>query len=105
MAHKTYQYCVAENWGKGFITANDSRNLQPASFPGDVWRVPAHNQDANRWIAGVAGTHKTLSEAQAIVDAVITQAQSDWDALPAEEKAPSAGNENNTRPENITLTE
>ena len=53
----------------------------------------------------MAGTHKSLSEAQAVVDAVITQAQSDWDALPAEEKAPSAGNENNTRPEDITLTE
>ena len=105
MAHKTYQYCVAENWGKGFITADDSRKLAIRAFPGNVWRVPVHNQDANRWIAGVAGTHKTLSEAQAIVDAVITQAQSDWDALPAEEKAPSAGNENNTRPEDITLTE
>jgi len=29
---------------------------------------------------------KTLSEAQAIVDAEITQAQADWDALPAEQK-------------------
>ena len=105
MAHKTYQYCVAENWGKGFITANDSRNFQPASFPGDVWRVAAHNQDANRWIAGVAGTRKTLSEAQAIVDAIITQRQADWDALPAEQKAPSAGFENMTRPEDITLEE
>jgi hypothetical protein len=27
MAHKTYQYCVAENWGKGFITHNDSRKI------------------------------------------------------------------------------
>ena len=100
-----YQYCVATNWGKGFITANDSRNFQPASFPGDVWRVAAHNQDANRWIAGVAGTRKTLSEAQAIVDAIITQRQADWDALPAEQKAPSAGFENMTRPEDITLEE
>ena len=105
MAHKTYQYCVAENWGKGFISANDSRNLQPASFPGDVWRVPAHNQDANRWIAGVAGTHKTLSEAQAIVDAEITQRQADWDALPAEQKAPTPGFEGMTRPSNIVLEE
>ena len=76
MAHKTYQYCVAENWGKGFITHNDSRKLNILSFPGNVFRVPAHNQDANRWISGVAGVHKTLSEAQAIVDAEITQARS-----------------------------
>ena len=105
MAHKTYQYCVAENWGKGFITVNDSRKLGFRSFPGDVWRVDAHNQDANGWIANVKGTHKTLSEAQAIVDAEITQAQADWDALPAEQKAPSVGFELITRPEDITLEE
>ena len=51
MAHKTYQYCVAENWGK------------------------------------------------------VTQAQADWDALPAEQKAPTAGFESITRPTDITLTE
>ena len=34
MAHKTYQYCVAENWGKGFITADDSRKLALRGFPG-----------------------------------------------------------------------
>ena len=79
MAHKTYQYCVAENWGKGFITADDSRKLSLRGFPGDVWRVPAHNQDANRWVAGVAGTHKTLSEAQAIVDTEVQTAQTAWD--------------------------
>ena len=105
MAHKTYQYCVAENWGKGFITADDSRKIEIRAFPGNVWRVPAHNQDANRWIAGVAGTHKTLSEAQAIVDAEITQRQADWDALPAEQKAPTPGFEGMTRPSNIVLEE
>ena len=98
----TYQYCVAENWGKGFITANDSRKLQPRSFPGNVWRIPANDQDANRWIAGVNGARKTLSEAQAIVDAEVTQAQSDWDALPEEVKTDAT---NPGRPEDITLVE
>ena len=105
MAHKTYQYCVAENWGKGFITADDSRKLALSGFPGDVWRFPAHNQDANRWVSGVNGSHKTLSEAQAIVDAEITQRQADWDALPAEQKAPTPGFEGMTRPSNIVLEE
>ena len=100
-----YQYSVATNWGKGFITHNDAVKLEFTSFPGNVWRVNAHNQDANRWIAGVAGTHKTLSEAQAIVDAEVTQAQADWDALPADQKAPTAGFESITRPEDITLEE
>lgn len=103
MANKTYQYCVSENWGKGFITNEDSIKLLPLGFPGNLWRVPANNQHANRWISGVAGVHKTLSEAQAIVDAEITQAQSDWDALPEAEKAPALGH--NTRPEDITLEE
>ena len=101
----TYQYCVASNWGKGFITAEDSRKLQTRGFPGNVWRVPANNQDANRWIAGVAGERKTLSEAQAIVDAEVTQSQADWDALPAEQKAPTPGFEGISRPENIVLEE
>ena len=103
MAHKTYQYCVAENWGKGFITNDDSRKSSPLAFPGDVWRVPAHNQDAHRWISGVAGVHKTLAEAQAVVDSAVSAAQADWDALPEAEKAPAL--EHNTRPENITLEE
>jgi hypothetical protein len=72
-----YQYVVATNWGKGFITHEDSRKLSPSSFPGNLWKVPANNQDANRWIAGVAGVRKTLSEAQTIVDAEITTAQTD----------------------------
>ena len=106
MAHKTYQYCVAENWGKGFITHDDSRKLEFRSFPGNVWRVNAHNQDANRWIAGVAGTHKTLSEAQAIVDAEVTQAQADWDAIPEDDDRKNSGHPLYTpRPEDITLEE
>mgnify|MGYP003665657042 FL=1 len=105
MAHKTYQYCVATNWGKGFITHNDAVKLEFRSFPGDVWRVNAHNQDANGWVSRVKGTHKTLSEAQAIVDAEVTQAQADWDALPAEQKAPSIAFEDILRPIDITLEE
>ena len=99
------QYCTATNWGRGFITATDSRNVRPREYPGGVWKVPANRQDANRWIAGVAGVRKSLAEAQAIVDAEITQSQADWDALPADQKAPTMGFEANTRPEDITLEE
>ena len=100
-----YQYCTATNWGKGFITSNDSRNVGPSEYPGGVWKVPANSQDANRWIAGVAGVRKTLAEAQAIVDAEISQSQTDWDALPADRKAPTMGFESHTRPVDITLEE
>ena len=100
-----YQYCTATNWGKGFITANDSRTIGFSSYPGNLWKVPNNSQDANRWISGVSGVRKTLAEAQAIVDAEITAKQNDWDALPADQKAPTMGFETYTRPEDITLEE
>ena len=100
---KIYQYCVAENWGKGFIDYVESQRITFASYPGNVWQVPAHNKHGNLWIAKVAGTVKTKDEAQAIVDAEVQAAQAAWDALPAEEKAPAV--ENNTRPADITLEE
>ena len=97
---KTYQYCVAENWGKGFIDHVESIKITFKGFPGDVWQVPAYNKHANLWIAKVGGAVKTLSEAQAIVEADVTAAQTAWDALPEAEKG-----ESNPRPADITLTE
>jgi len=81
-----YKYCVAECWGTGFITHDDSSKFQISGFPGNVWQIPANNQDANLWVNKVAGIWKTKAEAQAIVDAIIAQAQADWDALPDSEK-------------------
>ena len=103
MAHKTYQYCVAENWGKGFIEHSESRKIAFSGFPGNVWQVPAHNKDANLWISKVLGTVKTKDEAQAIVDAEVQAAQAVWDATPDAEKAPAQPNI--TRPTDITLEE
>jgi hypothetical protein len=96
---KTYQYCVAENWGKGFIDHVESQRITFVGYPGNVWQVPAYNKHGNLWIAKVAGTVKTKTEAQAIVDA----AQAVWDALPDADKAPAI--ESNTRPADITLEE
>jgi len=100
---KTYQYCVAENWGKGFIEHSESVKIGFSGLPGNVWQVPAHNKHGNLWIAKVAGSVKTLAEAQAIVSAEVTAAQAAWDALPDAEKAPAV--ESNTRPADITLEE
>ena len=96
---KTYQYCVATNWGKGFIEHSESRKIAFSGLPGNVWQVPAHNKDANLWISKVLGVPKTLVEAQAIVDAEVTAEQTAWDALSDEQKA------NSTRPSDIILTE
>ena len=70
---KIYQYCVAENWGKGFITHTNSIKMSPKGFPGNVWRIATNSQYSNKWVTTVNGVHKTLVEAQAIVDAEIQE--------------------------------
>ena len=103
---KTYQYCVAENWGKGFIDHVESIKITFKGFPGDVWQVPAYNKHANLWIAKVGGTAKTLSEAQTIVSAEVTSAQNAWDSNNVEgESADEKNDRLGTRPADITLTE
>ena len=103
---KTYQYCVAENWGKGFIDHDESFRITFKSFPGNVWQVPAYNKHANLWIAKVAGAIKTKDEAQTIVSAIVTDNQNSWDAdnvdgETAEEKVLRIGD----RPADIILEE
>ena len=103
---KTYQYCVAENWGKGFIDHDESSRITFKGFPGDVWQVPAYNKHGNLWIAKVAGTVKTKDEAQTIVDAEMKKAQDAWDAdnedgESADEKIDRLG----AKPADITLVE
>ena len=98
---KTYQYCVAENRGKGFIDHVESQRITFAGYPANVWQVPAYNKHANLWIAKVAGVVKTKDEAQALVDAEVQAAQAAWDAQTDEQKA----DERNPRPADITLEE
>ena len=101
-----YQYCVATNWGKGFITHRDASKLDISSFPGDLWKVNANNQDANRWVAGVNGVRKSLSEAQVIVDEKIAAAQAEWDSIPDDDESKDTSSSLYiSRPEDITLTE
>ena len=76
---KTYQYCVAENWGKGFIDHVESQRITFVGYPGNVWQVPAYNKHGNLWIAKVAGTVKTKDEAQTIVTAKVDAAKTAWD--------------------------
>ena len=103
---KTYQYCVAENWGKGFIDHDESHRITFASFPGNVWQVPAYNKHGNLWIAKVAGAVKTKDEAQTIVTAIVDAAQDACDANnvdgeSSDEKIERLG----AKPVDITLTE
>ena len=93
-----YQYLTAKNWGKGFITTDDSSSFGPKGFPGDVWQVPANNRKANAWIKEVLGETKTREEAQAIVDAEVQAGQAQWDARPEDDK-------DRFRPQDIILPE
>ncbi len=76
---KTKQYCVAENWGKGFIEHGESFRITFRGLPGDVWQLPANNKAANLWISKVAGAIKTKDEAQTIVTAKVDAAKTAWD--------------------------
>ena len=101
---KTYQYCVAENWGKGFIDHDEATRITFKGFPGDVWQVPAYNKHANLWVAKVAGTLKTKDEAQTIVSAKITEYQNSWDANNVEGESVDEKNlRTGVRPVDITL--
>ena len=100
-----YLYCVAENTGKGFITHEDSRNFYRSGHPGNVW-VIGNNVYGQAWVTRKEATLKTLSEAQAIVDAIITSNQTTWDndnvdGETADEKNTRIGE----RPSSITLIE
>ena len=101
MANKNYQYCVAECWGKGFITHDDATKFSISGFPGNVWQVPANNRDANIWINGIAGIRKTVEEAQAIVTEQVQIAQAVYDSLPADDFR----KKQNARPNDIVLPE
>ena len=74
-----YQYCIAENWGKGFIENSESSVFTISGFPADIWQVPINNKKANLWIAKVLGTVKTKDEAQAILDTELATQRTAWD--------------------------
>ena len=100
MANNTY--CVATNWGKDFFTHTDRNDFYLSGHAGDVW-VVGNNAAGVSWINRVSGTAKVKSEAQAIVDGKVEESQADWDALPADQKAPSEGFASETRPTKYIL--
>jgi hypothetical protein len=89
-------YGTATNTGKGFFTAEDRRNFYLSGQPADVW-VIGNNEKGALWLAEKNGVEKTKAEAQALVTAQVTAAQTAWDALSDEAK------NMNPRPTDITL--
>jgi len=102
-----YQYCLAQNWGKGFITLDDALKFKIFEYPANIFQIPANDQNANLWIYKVSGTKKTKEEAQAIINEYITNLQNEWDALPenSPRKIPTSPYYGQGRPKNITITE
>ena len=79
MANDIFNYCVATNYGKGFITHDDSRRFWISGNPGNVW-VCTDCVESRHWVARNNGTSKTKTEAQAIVTGVVDDAKDAWDA-------------------------
>ena len=79
MANDIFNYCVATNTGKGFITHDDSRRFWISGQPGNVW-VCTDCVESRHWVARNNGTSKTKTEAQAIVTGVVDDAKDAWDA-------------------------
>ena len=92
-----FNYCVATNTGKGFITHTDSRKFWISGQPGNVW-VCDDIPESRHWVARNSGTVKTKSQAQTIVTDIIEAEQATWDDLSDDDKAASNG-----RPTTITL--
>ena len=64
MAFKYYQ---AENYGKGFITHEDSERSPISGYPGNIWVT-----ENFEWAERVGAVEKTKEEAQAIVDTAVS---------------------------------
>ena len=78
MANDIFNYCVATNTGKGFITHDDSRRFWIRGYPANVW-VCTDGVESRHWVARNNGTSKTKSEAQTLVTAEVDSAKTAWD--------------------------
>ena len=77
-------YGTANNTGKNFFTHEDRRNFFLRGYTGhdgsnyiDTWVIGANEKGAT-WLADKSGTEKTKSEAQTLVSASVTLAQTAW---------------------------
>ena len=78
MANDIFNYCVATNTGKGFITHEDSRAFSIQGFPGNVW-VATDVRESRHWVARNNGVSKTKDQAQTIVTNAVNTLKSAWD--------------------------
>jgi len=103
MANDIFNYCVATNTGKGFITHDDSRRFWISGQPANVW-VCTDCVESRHWVARNNGVSKTKAEAQTLVTAEVDAAKTAWDdnnvsEETAEEKIERLG----AKPTDVTL--
>tara|TARA_R110000803_G_scaffold41852_1_gene89901 strand:+ start:431 stop:718 length:288 start_codon:yes stop_codon:yes gene_type:complete len=89
-------YGTATNTGKDFFTRQNRLDFFLRGYPANVW-VIGNNEKGALWLAETNGVEKTKAEAQALVDAEITAAQTDYEALSDDDKRFL------TRPAQVTL--
>jgi len=78
MANDIFNYCVATNTGKGFITHTDSRKFWIRGYQANVW-VTTDCVESRHWVARNNGVSKTKAEAQTLVTADVDAAKTAWD--------------------------
>jgi len=72
------KYCIANNFGKGFITYRDSIAFEFQGYPLNIWVLKDNTGDLD-WIKKVNGIQKTKEEAQALLDVETLRLQQEWD--------------------------
>tara|TARA_R110002020_G_scaffold445675_1_gene657606 strand:- start:1285 stop:1593 length:309 start_codon:yes stop_codon:yes gene_type:complete len=101
MANDIFNYCVATNTGKGFITHADSRKFWLQGYHANVW-VATDCVESRHWVARNNGVSKTKSEAQALITAEVEAGQAAWDSDSRDANV-AAPEGKGPRPPNITL--
>ena len=103
MANDIFNYCVATNTGRGFITHTDSRKFWISGQPGNVW-VATDCVESRHWVARNNGVSKTKAEAQTLVTAEVDAAKTAWDDNNVEGESSAEKIERlGTKPIDITL--
>jgi len=78
MANK---YWVIEHTGNDFFTHQDREDMPLfQGHPGNVW-ITSSNAKATAWAGKYPNVSKTKTQAQAIVDGKVEEAQEVWDNL------------------------
>ena len=78
-----YSYWTATETGRGFITHQESADLNPKGYGLNIWRIPNIGAETTAWVKKINASSISKEEAQTLLDNALTTSQSEWDASPA----------------------